>query len=162
MILNFKILFSNFCLSVRYKEASCSPALWLKDSLNAFREAVLNLSQPNRPAAQHAPLERATPASPIALNAGALNSHYSVKSESATGQSTPTAANMTSGSAGSASSQWSQTQHHRTTMENLAKLMSSCVILRIEDFTLYRVTTSGRKQMPKEFVAGKWLAAAKL
>lgn len=37
---------------------------------------------------------------------------------------------------------------------NLAKLMTSCIILRIEDFTLYRVTTSGKKQMPKEFIAG--------
>lgn len=40
-------------------------------------------------------------------------------------------------------------------IDNLNKLMSSCVVLRIEDFTLYRVTTSGKKQMPKEFISGK-------
>jgi hypothetical protein len=39
-------------------------------------------------------------------------------------------------------------------MDKLAKLMTSCVILRIEDFTLYRVTTSGKKSMPKEFISG--------
>jgi hypothetical protein len=41
-------------------------------------------------------------------------------------------------------------------LDNFAKLMTSCVILRIEDFTLYRVTTSGKKAMPKEFVSGKY------
>lgn len=39
-------------------------------------------------------------------------------------------------------------------LDNLAKLMTSCIILRIEDFTLYRVTTSGRKSMPQEFISG--------
>lgn len=43
----------------------------------------------------------------------------------------------------------------RKCLENLSKLMTSCVILRIEDFTLYRVTTAGKKQMPKEFISGK-------
>lgn len=38
-------------------------------------------------------------------------------------------------------------------MESLNRLMTACVVVRIEDFTLYRVTTSGRKQMPKEFVS---------
>lgn len=40
-------------------------------------------------------------------------------------------------------------------ISQLAKLMTSCVILRIEDFTLYRVTTPKRKQMPKDFISGK-------
>ncbi|ALC39333.1 CG34126 [Drosophila busckii] len=136
----------------KYKEASVAPALWLKESLNAFREAVLNLSQPNRPA-MHAPLERSQPASPIMLNAAMLGSN---------GSSTPTALgaagsgyNSAGGSGtASASSQHTQATQQRSTLDNLAKLMSACVILRIEDFTLYRVTTSGKKQMPKEFVSG--------
>lgn len=33
--------------------------------------------------------------------------------------------------------------------------MTSCVVLRIENFTLYRVTTSGKKEMPKEFISGE-------
>uniref|UniRef100_A0AAG5DGX9 Uncharacterized protein n=1 Tax=Anopheles atroparvus TaxID=41427 RepID=A0AAG5DGX9_ANOAO len=38
-------------------------------------------------------------------------------------------------------------------LDNLAKLMCACVVMKIEEFTLFRVTTSGNKQMPKEFVA---------
>lgn len=150
--------------SYRYKEASVSPALWLKESLNAFREAVLNLSQPNRPST-HAPLERSTPNSPITLNAASLATSYSSKPQAtaaSTGSSTPTqmASNMGSagsapGSAGSGGSHLSQSYQQKSILDNLAKLMSSCVILRIEDFQLYRVTTSGKKQMPKEFISGK-------
>ncbi|KAH8352868.1 hypothetical protein KR084_006966, partial [Drosophila pseudotakahashii] len=145
----------------KYKEASVAPALWLKESLNAFREAVLNLSQPNRPAT-HAPLERSTPASPIMLSASMLGSqHGGAGGSFSNGSSTPTAGGLAGGSGGSAgsgtasvNSQLSQAAQQRNTLENLAKLMSSCVILRIEDFTLYRVTTSGKKSMPKEFVSG--------
>ncbi|XP_032571755.1 UHRF1-binding protein 1-like isoform X1 [Drosophila sechellia] len=144
----------------KYKEASVAPALWLKESLNAFREAVLNLSQPNRPAT-HAPLERSTPASPIMLSASMLGSQHGAGSFS-NGSSTPTAAGLAGVSGGSAgsgtacmNSQLSQAAQQRSTLENLAKLMSSCVILRIEDFTLYRVTTSGKKAMPKEFVSAQ-------
>lgn len=142
----------------KYKEASVAPALWLKESLNAFREAVLNLSQPNRPA-MHAPLERSTPASPVMLNPSMLSSQHGAGSFS-NGSSTPTAAGLAGGSgmgsgSASANSQLSQAAQQRSTLENLAKLMSSCVILRIEDFTLYRVTTSGKKAMPKEFVSGR-------
>ncbi|XP_016995914.2 bridge-like lipid transfer protein family member 3B isoform X4 [Drosophila takahashii] len=144
----------------KYKEASVAPALWLKESLNAFREAVLNLSQPNRPAT-HAPLERSTPASPIMLSASMLGSQHGGGSFS-NGSSTPTAGGLAGGSGGSVgsgtasvNSQLSQAAQQWSTLENLAKLMSSCVILRIEDFTLYRVTTSGKKSMPKEFVSAQ-------
>lgn len=37
----------------------------------------------------------------------------------------------------------------------LSKLMTTCVILRVEDFTLYKVTTSGKRQFLKEFICGK-------
>lgn len=36
----------------------------------------------------------------------------------------------------------------------LKKLMSSCCVLRVNDFCVYRVSTSKRKQTPKEFVSG--------
>ncbi|XP_054261337.1 bridge-like lipid transfer protein family member 3B isoform X2 [Macrosteles quadrilineatus] len=39
-------------------------------------------------------------------------------------------------------------------LSQLAKLMTACVIIRIEDFTLYRVSTSAKKQQQKEFVKG--------
>lgn len=43
----------------------------------------------------------------------------------------------------------------RRLAESFQRLMTACVVLRIEDFTLYQVTTSGKKQMPKQFVACK-------
>lgn len=39
-------------------------------------------------------------------------------------------------------------------LEQLAKLMTTCIVIRVDDFTLYKVTTSTRKPMPKEFVSG--------
>lgn len=39
-------------------------------------------------------------------------------------------------------------------LEQLAKLMTTCIIIRIDDFTLYKVTTTSRNPTPKEFVAG--------
>ncbi|KAL3266104.1 hypothetical protein HHI36_010290 [Cryptolaemus montrouzieri] len=36
----------------------------------------------------------------------------------------------------------------------LAKLMTSCTIIRVEDFTVYKVATSGKKQPFKEFISG--------
>lgn len=155
----------------RYREASVSPALWLKESLNTFREAVLNLSQPNRPST-HAPLERTAPPSPVALNVNALQAqsmaHAGIvgggTSTANSGANTPNRPSSSSsgggaggGGSGNASafaSQVTQAQQQKATLDNLARLMSACVVLRIEDFTLYRVTTSGRKQMPKEFVSG--------
>ncbi|KAG5675899.1 hypothetical protein PVAND_005758 [Polypedilum vanderplanki] len=110
----------------KYKEASVPPHFWLEQSLNNFKESLLTLSNPNR-APTHAPLER-TP--------NPINGHQS-------GSSTPTLI-----SSGQMSSPMK-----KHVLDNLAKLMTSCVILRIEDFTLYRVTTSGKKSMPKEFIS---------
>lgn len=39
-------------------------------------------------------------------------------------------------------------------LEQLAKLMTTCIIIRIDDFTLYKVTTTSRNPIPKEFVTG--------
>ena len=38
-------------------------------------------------------------------------------------------------------------------IDNLAKVMTSCVVIRVEDFTMYKVTTLS-KQTPKEFIKG--------
>lgn len=110
----------------KYKEASVPPLLWLDQSLNSFKESLLTLGNPNRPP-NHAPLER-TP-----------NGQQQTSTPS-----TPT----------SQSSQTSSSPLKKQVLENFSKLMTTCVILRIEDFTLFRVTTSGKKQMPKEFVSG--------
>lgn len=110
---------------VRYKEAAVPPALWLEQSLNTFRESLLDLCQPNRVSA-HAPLERSSP------------QHTTLPSESQS----------------SANRNAAQAASTKQILDNFNKLMTSCVVLRIENFMLYRVTTSGKKQMPKEFISG--------
>uniref|UniRef100_A0A182T5U9 Uncharacterized protein n=1 Tax=Anopheles maculatus TaxID=74869 RepID=A0A182T5U9_9DIPT len=143
----------------KYREASIPPALWLEQSLNSFREAILNLSQPNRPP-QHASLERttnfgqqqtATPSSPAAMG---HQRGASTASQTANGSQQPTAQSVP-GTPNSGSSHSTVSPMKKHVLDNLAKLMCACVVMKIEEFTLYRVTTSGNKQMPKEFVAGK-------
>ncbi|XP_055375780.1 bridge-like lipid transfer protein family member 3A isoform X3 [Condylostylus longicornis] len=143
----------------KYKEASIPPALWLEQSLNVFRESVLNLCQPNRPL-NHAPLERSVPVTPTSIIShnvhpfGTDNNICTpnISSVPQSGQSTP---KTLRGRTGSTASGAQNDSTNRTVSNNLAKLMSACVILRIGDFVLYRVTTSGKKQMQKEFVAAQ-------
>lgn len=40
--------------------------------------------------------------------------------------------------------------------EQFAKLMTSCTIIRVNDFTVHKVTTSGKKQPFKEFICGEF------
>lgn len=114
-------------LHLRYKEAAVPPALWLEHSLNSFRESLLDLCQPNRVSA-HPPLERSSPQNP----GSPINDNHSNSSKSNAAQAAST----------------------KQILDNFNKLMSACVVLRIENFMLYRVTTSGKKQMPKEFISG--------
>lgn len=116
-----------FLLHLRYKEAAVPPALWLEHSLNSFRESLLDLCQPNRVSA-HPPLERSSPQNP----GSPINDNHSNSSKSNAAQAAST----------------------KQILDNFNKLMSACVVLRIENFMLYRVTTSGKKQMPKEFISG--------
>ncbi|XP_035917615.1 UHRF1-binding protein 1-like isoform X2 [Anopheles stephensi] len=143
----------------KYREASIPPALWLEQSLNTFREAILNLSQPNRPP-QHASLERTTnfgqqqqtaaaPSSPAAMGHQRGASTAGLTSN---GSQQP-AAQSVPGTPNSGSSHSTASPMKKHVLDNLAKLMCACVVMKIEEFTLYRVTTSGNKQMPKEFVA---------
>lgn len=115
----------------RYKEASIPPALWLEQSLLAFRENLLDHCQPNR-APTHQPLERTSPQTGATTNIPASDSNSNV-SQSSIAQATA----------------------NKQILDNFNKLMTSCVVLRIENFTLYRVTTSGKKEMPKEFISGE-------
>lgn len=50
-----------------------------------------------------------------------------------------------------------QNQLKTFVINQFAKLMTTCVVLRMEDFTLYKVTTSGKKQALKEFIAGIYI-----
>lgn len=102
--------------------------MWLEQSLNQFKETLLNYYQPSR-ASGHAPLER--------MGAATSNIY--------TAPSTP----------GTTASTIALPPMKKNVLESLGKLMSACVVLRLEDFTLHRVTTAEKKQMPKEFLSGE-------
>lgn len=117
-----------------YRETGSPHSQWLKQALATFRTSLLDLIEPVRP--QHTPLGRST-----------------VKSQGSFSEKQPV-------------SQGDQNQRRPTALQSpgnplktyllgqLAKLMTTCVIMRIQDFSLYQITTNKRKQMPKEFITG--------
>lgn len=44
---------------------------------------------------------------------------------------------------------------HGSILHHLRQLMSTCLILRLGDFLVYRVTTAKSRQTPKEFIVGE-------
>lgn len=134
----------------KYKQASIPPALWLEQSLNTFRESILNMCQPNR-IPTHPSLERTTNLGQQAQGATGQQTQRNPPSGGGTQTGTNTGVN-TPNTPGSQSASTSPMKKH--VLDNLAKLMCACVIMKVEEFSLYRVTTSGNKQMPKEFITG--------
>lgn len=127
--------------------------MWLEQSLNQFRETLLNHYQPNR-ATGHAPLERTMAAAAagcpgLVPKVNVTDHPQPQQSQMGSGASTPSSSSTTTASTVTSSPM------RRNILESLGKLMSACVILRIEDFTLHRVTTAEKKQMPKEFISGE-------
>lgn len=49
----------------------------------------------------------------------------------------------------------STSQLHVSILHHLRQLMSTCLILRLGDFLVYRATTSKSRQAPKEFIVGE-------
>lgn len=49
----------------------------------------------------------------------------------------------------------STSQLHVSILHHLRQLMSTCLVLRLGDFLVYRVTTSKSRQAPKEFIVGE-------
>ncbi|XP_029709447.2 bridge-like lipid transfer protein family member 3B isoform X1 [Aedes albopictus] len=131
----------------KYKEATVPPALWLEQSLNTFRESILNMCQPNR-IPSHPSLERTTN---LGQQAQGSSQQTQRNPPSAGGTQTGTNTGInTPNTPGSQSASASPMKKH--VLDNLAKLMCVCVIMKVEEFSIYRVTTSGNKQMPKEFI----------
>ncbi|KAF4523469.1 hypothetical protein B566_EDAN014989 [Ephemera danica] len=114
---------------------------WLEQALSAFRARFLELIDAG--ARAHTPLTRAAP------GAGADGM---LGEEKPSPQPAASPVSDRDGKKPGSSPGGNPVKTH--VLRQLAKLMTSCVILRLEDFTLYRVTTSQRKQVPKEFIAG--------
>ncbi|XP_057672288.1 bridge-like lipid transfer protein family member 3B [Diorhabda carinulata] len=108
---------------LKYNSNFVPHALWQEQALNSFKTRLLNLVDQHRPL--HTPLNRP------------------MKNPDSTPQSPeskPQANNE-------------QKNSKKTVELKIAKLMTSCIVLRIEDFTIYKVTSSQKKGL-KEFIFG--------
>ncbi|XP_046432268.1 UHRF1-binding protein 1-like isoform X2 [Neodiprion fabricii] len=129
----------------KYREGATPHNQWLQQSLNAFRSQFMDLIDSTR--TQHSPLTRSQ--ANVTGNSAKGSSDNLEKSaqqqtQSASVQEQKKTLNQPSGN-----------PVKNYVLEQLAKLMTTCVIIRIDDFTLYKVTTSARKPVPKEFIAAQ-------
>ncbi|KAF5286738.1 hypothetical protein FQA39_LY04160 [Lamprigera yunnana] len=109
----------------RYRETSIPHTRWQEQSVAAFKSKLLDLIERNK--TQHTPLSRSNKGEGIC---SPTNEQPKKPPQS-------------------------PTQVKIYILQQLAKLMTSCAIVRIDDFTLYKVTTSGKKHTLKEFIAAQ-------
>ncbi|KAK9711777.1 N-terminal region of Chorein or VPS13 [Popillia japonica] len=112
-----------------YKEGEIPHTHWQSQSFSAFKTRFMDLLDRNK--SQHVPLARSN--KPNATN--------DVTSPPGSEQMLRKMISPASQVKNYISSQFS-------------KIMTTCVILRIDNFTFYKVTTSGKKQALKEFISG--------
>lgn len=128
----------------KYREGATPHGQWLQQSLNAFRTQFMDLIDSTR--TQHSPLTRSqanVTGNTSKSGSDDLEKNVNPQSQGSGIQDQKKASNQPSGN-----------PVKNYVLEQLAKLMTTCVIIRIDDFTLYKVTTSSRKPVPKEFIAG--------
>ncbi|XP_001601171.2 UHRF1-binding protein 1-like isoform X3 [Nasonia vitripennis] len=125
-----------------YKESATPHSQWLQQSLNSFRGQFMDLIDSGR--TQHSPLTK-THGYGLGIDKDLENREKSLnnQNQNSASQDQKKAAQHPSGN-----------PVKNYVLEQLAKLMTTCIVIRIDDFTLYKVTTSSRKAMPKEFITG--------
>ncbi|KAK9304641.1 hypothetical protein QLX08_004066 [Tetragonisca angustula] len=127
----------------KYKE-NTPHSQWLQQSLSSFRSQFMDLIDSGR--TQHSPLTRSQ-GNVTVNNTKGLGDNLEKSNQS---QNVNTAAD-----------EKKKSQHpsgnpvKNYILEQLAKLMTTCIIIRIDDFTLYKVTTTSRNPVPKEFVTAQ-------
>ncbi|XP_076544408.1 bridge-like lipid transfer protein family member 3B isoform X4 [Osmia lignaria lignaria] len=127
----------------KYKENATPHSQWLQQSLTSFRSQFMDLIDSGR--TQHSPLSRS-------------QGNVTVSNTKGSGE------NLEKGNqaqnTNATTNEQKKSQHpsgnpvKNYILEQLAKLMTTCIIIRIDDFTLYKVTTTSRNPVPKEFVTG--------
>ncbi|XP_076228302.1 bridge-like lipid transfer protein family member 3B isoform X4 [Nomia melanderi] len=128
----------------KYRENATPHSQWLQQSLSSFRSQFMDLIDSGR--TQHSPLTR---------------SQGNVMVGNAKGSGENLEKNNQTQNANVFSHEQKKSQHpsgnpvKNYILEQLAKLMTTCIIIRIDDFTLYKVTTTSRNPVPKEFVTGE-------
>ncbi|XP_063865478.1 bridge-like lipid transfer protein family member 3B isoform X1 [Scylla paramamosain] len=115
---------------VKYS-TECGPAVWAHAALAQFKTLLTDTLNSSR--SSHTPLARAPP-----------HTRHDTPHQSSSGRTAATPP-------GDGVAQVSPLKGVVATQ--LKKLMSSCCVLRVNDFCVYRVSTSKRKQTPKEFVS---------
>ncbi|XP_049825652.1 UHRF1-binding protein 1-like isoform X2 [Aethina tumida] len=110
----------------KYNASSVPHTMWQEQSLNSFKTKFIDLIDKSQ--IQHTPLSRSNKGP----NTTSPNPNQEPKKVPSPNQK----------------------DVRRRVEIQLSKLMTTCAIMRIEDFTLYKVTTSGKKQQLKEFVCG--------
>lgn len=128
----------------KYRENATPHNQWLQQSLSSFRSQFMDLIDSGR--TQHSPLTRSQ-GNVTASGTKGSREHLEKSNQN------PQNPNVTP-------SEQKKSQHpsgnpvKNYVLEQLAKLMTTCIIIRIDDFTLYKVTTTSRNPVPKEFILG--------
>ncbi|XP_078033470.1 bridge-like lipid transfer protein family member 3B isoform X1 [Augochlora pura] len=128
----------------KYRENTTRHSQWLQQSLSSFRSQFMDLIDSGR--TQHSPLTRS-------------QGNVAVSSTKGSGENLEKS-NQTQ-NANVFSNDQKKSQHpsgnpvKNYILEQLAKLMTTCIIIRIDDFTLYKVTTTSRNPVPKEFITAQ-------
>ncbi|CAK9832841.1 UHRF1-binding protein 1-like [Anthophora retusa] len=128
---------------VNYKENATPHSQWLQQSLSSFRSQFMDLIDSGR--TQHSPLTR-TQGNVTVNNAKGLGENLEKGNQ---------AQNANAAHEQKKSQHPSGNPVKNYILEQLAKLMTTCIIIRISDFTLYKVTTTSRSPVPKEFVTAQ-------
>ncbi|XP_016904404.1 bridge-like lipid transfer protein family member 3A isoform X2 [Apis cerana] len=128
----------------KYKENATPHSQWLQQSLSSFRSQFMDLIDSGR--TQHSPLIRS-------------QGNVTVNNTKGIGENLEK--NNQSQNINATTHEQKKSQHpsgnpvKNYILEQLAKLMTTCIIIRIDDFTLYKVTTTSRNPIPKEFVTAQ-------
>ncbi|RZB39563.1 UHRF1-binding protein 1-like [Asbolus verrucosus] len=119
----------------KYNDVAVPHTMWQEQALMSFKTKFFDLIERNK--VQHTPLTRA---SKFHYSKCGISPNSTPHESPVFDQKKPISPN--------------QKEVKRRIESQLNKMMTTCVIMRIEDFTLYKVTTSGKKQALKEFIAG--------
>ncbi|XP_047351332.1 UHRF1-binding protein 1-like isoform X1 [Vespa velutina] len=129
---------------IKYRENATPHSQWLQQSLSSFRSQFMDLIDSGR--TQHSPLTRS--------QGNATGSATKGSGESLEKNNQSQGANV--GSQEQKKFQYSSGNPVKNyVLEQLAKLMTTCIVIRIDDFTLFKVTTASRKSIPKEFITAQ-------
>ncbi|XP_036139233.1 UHRF1-binding protein 1 isoform X5 [Monomorium pharaonis] len=128
----------------KYKENATPHNQWLQQSLSSFRSQFMDLIDSGR--TQHSPLTRSQGNVTVGSGIKGSREHLEKSNQPQNSNVTPSEQKKSQHPSGNPVKNY--------VLEQLAKLMTTCIIIRIDDFTLYKVTTTSHNPMPKEFISG--------